>query len=558
MNARHLALCALALGCDATADGGSSPTPDASTATDATRPRDTGTPSRDVPVVPADAPLPMPSCAAAPGGGRESTMPPRQTLALSGLDGDAWLASPGVADLDGDGRPEVIVARERVVAVYGADGTMRWRANAGSGRVWASPVVADLDNDGRLDVAVASGNAVAAFNAQGQPLRGFPVRWQEELRALAAGDLDGDGRVELVAASTTTLRASGQRDLLMAWRGDGSAMPGWPPNTSGASGCDDHCDVTGGFDQNLAIGPLDDDTSMDVLAPMDNAYISWHHGSGEAFRAASIFRGVTRVPGVRFLHDYAEAMQGYSEHEDSSDQAHFTNTAPAIVDLDGDGRREIVALASVQNASQSDRERGVALWALHNDGTRLAGWETPFAVRPYLAGLNDLGDNIVGATNQVAVADLQSESAGPEVVFAGFDGRVWCVGADRSGRWSTVYTTDPTVLTAGAVIADLTGDGRPEVIFATYSRASGGAALYVLDARGMIQQRVALPGRGSMAVPAVADFDGDGSLEVLVSLKDTTARGEGVLVFTVPGSSTDCAPWPMGRGNLLRNGTPTG
>ena len=57
-----------------------------------------------------------------------------------------------------------------------------------------------------------------------------------------------------------------------------------------------------------------------------------------------------------------------------------------------------------------------------------------------------------------------------------------------------------------------------------------------------------------MAVPTVGDVDGDGALEIVVSLKDD--GGDEALVFTVPGSSTNCVQWPTGRANWLRNGVP--
>jgi hypothetical protein len=142
----------------------------------------------------------------------------------------------------------------------------------------------------------------------------------------------------------------------------------------------------------------------------------------------------------------------------------------------------------------------------------------------------------------------------PIEVFAGFDGKIHLVGADRRERWTYIYTADPTVLTAGAAIADLSGDGVPEILFATYSTQADRSALIVLDAAGAERARVALPGRGAMAVPTVADVDRDGTLEVLVSLKDGDASGGSVLVFSVPGSSPNCLPWPTGRANPLRTG----
>ncbi len=495
----------------------------------------------------------MPACRAA-ATGRAATMAPTRVRALRAMGGEGWLGSPAVVDLDRDGRMEIVAARGPRVVVWAADGAVRWSAAVnGRARVWAAPLVGDFAGDASLEVVAAAGDSVAMFGASGSAAAGFPVEWREELRSLAGGDLDGDGRPEIVAASTEPLRGASARDLLMAWHGDGSAMAGYPPNTGGASGCDEVCYVTGGFDQNLAVGYLDDDRAMDVIAPMDNAYVSWHRGSGEAFRVAT-YRRATRSPGVRFLHDMAEARQGYADDESTANQAHFTNTPPTLADVDGDGRPEIVMVASVQNASQDDRRRGVALWAVHADGTRPAGWEEPLHVPTYLAGLEDLGGNIVGLTNQVSAAELDPSAAGPELVFAGYDVRVHCVGSDRRERWSYAYTTDARVLTAGVAVADLSGDGRPEVILATYGTQASGHALLVLGADGAVQQRVALPGRGAMAVPTVGDVDGDGALEIVVSLKDD--GGDEALVFTVPGSSTNCVQWPTGRANWLRNGVP--
>ena len=57
-----------------------------------------------------------------------------------------------------------------------------------------------------------------------------------------------------------------------------------------------------------------------------------------------------------------------------------------------------------------------------------------------------------------------------------------------------------------------------------------------------------------MAVPSLGDVNGDGQLEIVVSLKDADDGVESVLVYTVPGSSDNYLPWPTGRANLLRNG----
>ena len=317
-------------------------------------------------------PPPAAACEATAGGGSVVVAAPTLGATLADRWHEGWLASPAVADLDADGTPEIIVARAGLVLGWHRDGEVVFRAEV-EGRVWASPVVADLaPSRPGLEVAVAARGRVHAWGADATPLPGFPVQWTDELRALAAGDLDGDGALELVVVSTL---ASGG-DVVHAFRGDGTPVAGWPPNAAG-SGCDDLCFVTGGFDQTLAVGDLGDDGASEVFVPQDNAYMSLHGGDGQMFAAAPEFDGRTVFAGVRFLLDYALARQGFAPDEQAADQGHFTNSAPAIADLDGDGAAELVVVGSVQNVAQTDRERGVALWVLRPDGSRPPGWESP-------------------------------------------------------------------------------------------------------------------------------------------------------------------------------------
>jgi hypothetical protein len=498
-------------------------------------------------------PTPAPSCTAASGGGSTTVAAPSLVYTLSDRWQEAWLASPAVADLDADGTMEIVVPRHELLLVWHTDGSVAWRATL-PGRIWASPVVADLvPSRAGLEVAVASRDQIAAFDAQGQALPGFPVTWRNEMRSLAAGDIDGDGLLELVAVTSTPLASNNQRDIVIAIEMTGSPVAGFPPNTTGTAGCDSACYVTGGYDQNVALGDVDGDGTADLLATQDNAYMSLHAGTGRAFDANSIFSNRTKFSGIRWMVDYALAQQGYANNEAIDEQAHFTNTAPAIADLDGDGVGELIALGSIQNTAQDDRERGVGLFVTTNDGTRPDSWRMPPRFPDYRGGLWDGQANIVGITNQVSVADLDPQRGGPELVFAGFDGRIHGVSATGETLWQTTYTTSDTVWTGGIAIADLSGDGSPELVLATYSETSGGD-LIVFDAGGNELHRLALGGRGAMPVPTIADVDADGDLDIVVSLKDAVDRMRSVAIYEVAGSSGNCLAWPTGRGNYRRDG----
>ncbi len=493
---------------------------------------------------------PPAACTPVPGGGSGDVQVPKPLVTLFDRWEEGWLGSPAVADLDADGTLEIIVPRGAALEVWHADGTLLFRHDATGGRIWASPVVANFRDDSKLEIAYASREKLYLLDASGNVLSGFPVTWEDEMRSLAAGDVDGDGQLDLVLAPAH----GGPTDVMHAFHANGAPVAGFPPNVAGTSGCDQHCYLAGCFDQNLAVGDLDGDGKADVVAPHDNAYASFHKGTGEAFDANTMFVDRKKTPGVRYLHDLALAQQGWANDEATALQAHFTNTAPAITDVDGDGKNEIVMLGSVQNASQTDREQGVGLWVMHPDASRLTGWESPYHAPGYLSGLWDYGNNVVAVTNQVSIADIDPGEVGPEFIFAGFDGKIHAVSAKKKPLWTYQYTTGAQVGTGGVVVGDLSGDGSPEVVFASYGSNDGDGSLFVLDAGGNERHKVALPRRGAMPVPTLADVDGNGTVEIVVSLKDAEDKKESVIVYTVAGSATNCLLWPTGRGNLLRNG----
>ena len=115
-------------------------------------------------------PLPAPSCDA--NGGGTAVAAPVVKYTLADRWHEAWLASPAVADLNGDGVVELVVPRHEQLIVWHVDGMIAWRAVL-PGRIWSSPVVADLDKARPgLEVAVSARGTIAAFDAAGQPLPG--------------------------------------------------------------------------------------------------------------------------------------------------------------------------------------------------------------------------------------------------------------------------------------------------------------------------------------------------------------------------------------------------
>jgi hypothetical protein len=106
------------------------------------------------------------------------------------------------------------------------------------------------------------------------------------------------------------------------------------------------------------------------------------------------------------------------------------------------------------------------------------------------------------------------------------------------------------------VVADLNKDGSPELVFGTYSLQPDAGRLVVLAATGALLFDLPLQNQGTdgngigvPAAPTIADVDGDGALEIVMTTFD-----HGLDVYTVPGSGSGCMLWTTGRGNTLRNG----
>jgi outer membrane protein assembly factor BamB len=113
-------------------------------------------------------------------------------------------SGPNIADLDGDGKAEILITRSNVgnatclMALDGSTGDFLWRTRDVM-QGYVSNAVADFGNDGKLETLHADkGNWLYCVSPDGKEL------WRTELGgrgifwAPAVGDIDGDGRLEVV------------------------------------------------------------------------------------------------------------------------------------------------------------------------------------------------------------------------------------------------------------------------------------------------------------------------------------------------------------------------
>lgn len=505
---------------------------------------------------------PPASCDAAADGGSTQVQAPTLRATLPGSWDENWLASPALVDVDGDGALDIVAPRHSVLYVYGSDGSPLWQTawassasnspDHGEVRMWPSAAVGDFDGDGDTEIAVSAhpdgaGFNVAVYDHLGELMPGWPQAYGDaEVRSIAAADVDGDGQHEILVTKQADGPATNVFEL------DGSTAAGWPQVGDCAAPRGDCIDY-GGFNQNIGAGDLDGDGVLDVVSTYDAIGFGIWRGDGTNFETDPAFEDAW-VTGVEAYHDPALAQQGWGD----GDRSEFTYSPPVIADIDGDGDYEVV-LGGDHEHSQSTDNQGVSTWVLNHDMTRPAGWEWPKDSGPPLA-YEDIGHNIVPTYPAPAIGDLDAEG-GPEILVPAYDGLLYAYRSDGETLWTYGFgQAGPYVGMSEALIVDVSGDGSPEVVFTTFSEGEPSepltpAHLVVLDAGGNELHRIELSGRGSMAAPSVGDLDGDGQLELVISLKDALGGGDGgVQIWDLPGSSDNCVPWGTGRGNWLRQG----
>jgi hypothetical protein len=273
---------------------------------------------------------------------------------------------------------------------------------------------------------------------------------------------------------------------------------------------------TGRIDSSPAIGDIDGDGELEIVVttggmpdaanPDQNrngGIIVYQRDSGWSFSVAS---------GWPFaMPDTMGQGTGGSDPDGVRDGI---KASPALGDLDGDGDLEIVTISW-------DRQ----IRAFHHTGVVVAGW--PIA--------RENGDPILrGGESSPAIGDIDNDGL-PEVVV-GTNGppwvgdgypdmppdytkaTVWAVNGDSSLVPGFPVETEQFVQSSPA-LGDIDGDGDLEIVVGTGIGidGTGGYKVHAWHGDGSIVQGWPRPTEGNMpSSPALADLDGDGSLEVII------------------------------------------
>jgi outer membrane protein assembly factor BamB len=112
-------------------------------------------------------------------------------------------APPVAADVDGDGRYEIVVAvRAQHTALICLDdaGRQKWETQI-DGQWIAEPVIADLNGDGRLEILTGAQDRLLVFDGAGQLIDERQISGRPG--PAVVGDLDVDGWLEIVVGTDT-------------------------------------------------------------------------------------------------------------------------------------------------------------------------------------------------------------------------------------------------------------------------------------------------------------------------------------------------------------------
>lgn len=322
--------------------------------------------------------------------------------------------------------------------------------------VYSKPLVADLDNDGKKEIVVGtdgtstSGGLLFVVNSDGKIRSGWPKVLPSPINSSpAAGNLLGlaDGSLQIVVGCGSALASDGRPGGVYVFRPDGRLV--WSIETTFTYEPD-------GVWSTPALGDLDGDGLDDVVFGSFNEHVYALKGSTGA-----------SLPGWPvWIRDQ-------------------TWSSPVLADLDGDGKLEIIIGAYTHKEPPPiNNPDGGALWVLRADGTLFPGFPQ-FA--PELAGAM-----VLGITSSPAVGDIDGDGC-PEIVV-GMESQ-----NSNSGRTLLAYHNDGTTVAgfpyalaghsnASPALADLDGDGVLDVVISddgnVYQQTIPTPYLYALKCNG--------------------------------------------------------------------------
>jgi uncharacterized repeat protein (TIGR01451 family) len=475
-----------------------------------------------------------------------------------------WYSSPAVADLDDDGAAEVIGATYTLFVLDGADGHEEWHADppTSGARIWPGVVVADIDADHDLEIVTAHGSGYVRALTHTGATAWLQRLSDREFRSLSVADLEDDGSLETVVGLALLDRTN-----VWVLDRDGAIRAGWPRLGDGEGS------AAGIYNDNIGLGDLDGDGVLEIVAPSDTITICAYRAGGSQLSTNEMYHD---HPG----HDmdywcevpaYVELqyeVQGWGPcYEEPTARANSAHGPANVVDVDGDGTREVVAIGNVHDCNTLPyTDLYQTPYILNADRSRWSvgayDWTTP----PTNTGapLTEDYGIIENAQSNLVTVDLDGDG-NLEILFPSYDGRLHAFWLDKTehGDWPySVYNPAEGFyrFPSEPAVADLDNDGHAEVILGSWVQKGTNRTgkLHILDYLGHPLHEIDLPApygsadwNGALAAPTLANIDGDPDLEIVLN----TAHS-GLVAYDLNGTAGARILWGTGRANYQRTGAP--